>query len=136
MKYLEHEGLVTIGVLAERTGVSVPTIRYYEEIGLIPPAQRRPSGHRIYDAAAQELLAFIRSCRDFSFSIEQVRALVSLSDSAERDCVQARDIAQRHLDEVRNKLTELRELECSLASFVASCTDTCSPAELRRSAPS
>ncbi|MCW7536798.1 helix-turn-helix domain-containing protein [Aquabacterium sp. A7-Y] len=125
MKISEHDGQVTIGVLAERTGVNVPTIRYYEEIGLIPPARRRPSGHRVYDTAAHELLTFIRSCRDFGFSVEQVRALVSLTTSTERDCVEARDIAQRHLDEVRNKLTELRALERSLSRFVTSCNTEC-----------
>jgi len=125
VKNPESEEPVTIGVLAERTGVNVPTIRYYEEIGLIPPARRRPSGHRVYGAEARELLSFIRSCRDFGFSIEQVRALVSLTHSAERDCVEARDIAQQNLDEVRNKLTELRALERSLARFVTSCTTAC-----------
>ena len=125
MKTLDIEGPVTIGVLAARTGVNVPAIRYYEEIGLIPPAQRRPSGHRVYGPAAQQLLTFIRSCRDFGFSIEQVRALVALAHDAERDCVEARDIAQRHLDEVRNKLTELHALERSLVRFVSSCTTAC-----------
>ena len=121
----QMEASLTIGALAERTGCNTPTIRYYEEIGLIPAAQRRPSGHRVYDAAAQDLLTFIRSCRDFGFSIEQVRALVSLTTSSDRDCVEARDIAQQHLDAVRSKLTELRALERSLNRFVTSCTTAC-----------
>jgi len=125
MTTLQADAPLSIGALAERTGCNVPTIRYYEEIGLIPPAQRRPNGHRVYDAAAQELLTFIRSCRDFGFSIEQVRALVSLTHSADRDCVEARDIAQAHLEAVRSKLTELRVLERSLAKFVTSCTTAC-----------
>lgn len=125
MKVQHMEASLTIGVLAERTGCNTPTIRYYEEIGLIPPAQRRPSGHRVYDAAAQDLLTFIRSCRDFGFSIEQVRALVSLTTSSDRDCVEARDIAQQHLESVRSKLTELRALERSLNKFVTSCTTAC-----------
>ena len=116
---------MAIGALAERSGVNVPTIRYYEEIGLIPPAQRRPSGHRVYGPAEQELLSFIRSCRDFGFSIEQVRALVALTRDADRDCVEARAVAQTHLDAVRAKLTELRALERSLAKFVSSCTTAC-----------
>lgn len=116
---------LTIGELAERTGCNAPTIRYYEEIGLIPPALRKPSGHRTYGVATQELLTFIRSCRDFGFSIEQVRALVSLAASADRDCTEARDIAQEHLEAVRRKLTELRALERGLARFVASCTASC-----------
>lgn len=115
----------TIGQLAERTGCNVPTIRYYEEIGLIPPARRRPSGHRYYDAPAEELLAFIRRCRDFGFPIEQVRELVSLAHSEQRDCVETRDIAQAHLNTVRTKLAELRSLERSLARFVKSCSDMC-----------
>ncbi len=117
--------LLTIGELARRTGVNVPTIRYYEEIGLIPPPRRRSSGHRVYGVQAAELLTFIRSCRDFGFGIEQVRALVALTQADDRDCVEARDLAQRHLDEVRGKLTELRALERGLARFVASCTAAC-----------
>ena len=67
MKTQDPESGWTIGGLAERTRCNVPTIRYYEEIGLIPPAKRRPSGHRYYDAAAAQLLTFIRHCRDFGF---------------------------------------------------------------------
>ncbi len=114
-----------IGVLAERTGCNVPTIRYYEEIGLIPPPKRRPSGHRYYDTAAEELLTFIRHCRDFGFPIEQIRELVSLANSSDRDCIATRDIAQAHLDAVRAKQAELRVLERSLSKFVRSCTDMC-----------
>lgn len=115
----------TIGALAERTGCNVPTIRYYEEIGLLTRARRRPNGHRVYDAATEDLLTFIRSCRDFGFSINQVRALVSLATSVDQDCVEARDIAQTHLAVVRSKLSELRALERSLATFVTSCTTKC-----------
>jgi DNA-binding transcriptional MerR regulator len=114
-----------IGALAERTGLAVSAIRYYEEVGLIPPAQRRPSGHRVYDARVQQVLTLIRHCRDFGFSVEETRSLVQLSTSEERDCVEARDLAQAHLDTIRAKLTELRNLERSLARFVKSCGDEC-----------
>jgi DNA-binding transcriptional MerR regulator len=116
---------LSIGVLAERTGCSVPTIRYYEEIGLIPKAKRRPSGHRVYDAGAEELLGFIRRCRDFGFPVEQVRKLVALSQSSDRDCFETLEIAQTHLRAVRAKLAELRTLERSLARFAKSCSDMC-----------
>lgn len=116
---------LTIGTLAERTGLNVSAIRYYEEVGLIPEAQRRPSGHRIYSADAQELLTLIRHCRDFGFSVEDTKALVSLASSEDRDCVEAREIAQVHLDTVRNKLAELKALERSLNKFVTACTDQC-----------
>ena len=116
---------LAIGALGERTGCSVPTIRYYEDIGLIPPARRRASGHRVYDAKAEDLLTFIRRCRDFGFPVEQVRELVALSQSNERDCVETLHIAQQHLSAVREKLAELRELERSLARFAQACADSC-----------
>jgi MerR family transcriptional regulator, copper efflux regulator len=67
-----------IGDLAERTGTSVPTIRYYEEIGLLPRALRQAGGQRVYSADDVERLTFIRRCRDFDFSIDEVRALVAI----------------------------------------------------------
>jgi DNA-binding transcriptional MerR regulator len=125
MKTSPAAGLLTIGVIAQQTGCNVPTIRYYEQIGLIPPAKRRSSRHRVYDDKARELLTFIRRCRDFGFPIEQIRALISLAESEERDCVEMRDIAQTQLGVVRAKLLELHALERSLERFVQSCTETC-----------
>jgi len=125
MKTPQTEAALTIGALADRSGCSVPTIRYYEEIGLIPPARRRDSGHRVYDASAVGLLTFVRHCRDFGFPIEQVRELVSLAASEQRDCFETLDIAQAHLKAVRAKLAELRALERSLARFAKSCSEMC-----------
>jgi DNA-binding transcriptional MerR regulator len=125
MKNREWGGELTIGKLALRTGLNVSAIRYYEEIGLIPPAVRRPSGHRLYSAEVQELLALVKRCRSFGFSIEETRALVSLSSSGDRECGEARDIAQLHLDTVRSRLAELQDLERSLAGFVQACTEQC-----------
>lgn len=116
---------LSIGTVAKQTGCTVPTIRYYEEIGLLPPADRSDSGQRLYGDAAARRLSFIRRCRDFGFSIEQVRELVSLVDEPERPCTEVRDIAAVHLGEVQKKLKELRELETSLASFVNSCNVAC-----------
>jgi MerR family copper efflux transcriptional regulator len=125
MKEVQTADNLTIGALAKRTGCTVPTIRYYEEIGLIPPAKRRESGHRFYDGQALELLVFIRRCRDFGFPVEQVRELVVLSRSAERDCADTLGIAERHLQSVRAKLAELRELEKSLSRFARACAERC-----------
>lgn len=116
---------LTIGALAERTGLAVSAIRYYEEVGLIPEAMRRPSGHRVYDTEAQELLTLIRHCRDFGFSVDDTKALVSLASSNDKDCVEAREIAQVHLNAVRTKLAELQALERSLGRFVTACTEQC-----------
>ncbi|KPH05390.1 MerR family transcriptional regulator (plasmid) [Rhizobium acidisoli] len=120
-----HIRVFSIGALAKATGTSTPTIRYYEEIGLLPPANRTASGQRTYDESDIGRLTFIKQCRDFGFSIEQVRVLSDLSISSKRDCVETRDIAQAHLDEVRAKMVELRALETRLQGFVTRCNDVC-----------
>lgn len=120
-----HIPVFAIGALAKAAGVSAPTIRYYEEIGLIPKARRSASGQRYYEEADRSRLTFIKQCRDFGFRIEQVRVLLDLSISRDRDCVETRDIAQSHLDEVRRKLEELRALETRLMAFVKRCNDAC-----------
>ena len=116
---------LTIGAMAERTGCNVPTIRYYEEIGLLPKACRTPGGRRFYGEPDFRQLLFIRRCRDFGFSIEQVRALASLTESADSDCYGARDLVQSHLAAIREKLVELKALEQSLAGLVESCNAAC-----------
>ncbi len=120
-----HVRVLTIGQLAKSASVTTPTIRYYEEIGLLPQAGRSPAGQRIYDDSDLERLTFIRRCRDFGFSIDQVRTLAGLSISTDQDCSQVRDIAQAHLTEVRAKLAELRGLEVSLQRFASQCDAVC-----------
>jgi MerR family transcriptional regulator, copper efflux regulator len=120
-----HVRVFTIGALAKAAGVSTPTIRYYEEIGLLPPAGRTTGGQRNYGESDLSRLTFIKQCRDFGFGIDQVRVLLELSISADRDCIETRDIAQRHLDEVQDRLAELRTLEKRLKAFVKRCNIAC-----------
>ena len=117
---------LSIGLVARRTGATVPTVRYYEDIGLLPPAARTEAGQRSYDETTIRRLVFIRRCRDFGFSIEQVRELVGLVDEPDRPCAEVRDIAAVHLAQVRQKLEELKSLEASLNAFVCSCDTACS----------
>jgi DNA-binding transcriptional MerR regulator len=116
---------LTIGILASQTKTNVPTIRYYEEIGLLPRAQRASNGHRYYQDGDLKRLSFIKRCRDFGFPIEQIRELVDLFEDGDRACIEVRDMAQTHLNTVREKLKEMRQLEASLAAFVASCDEAC-----------
>ena len=118
--------VLTIGALALRSNCSVPTIRYYEQIGLIPHPQRAANGHRYFRQADLTRLTFIKRCRDFGFPIEQVRDLVLMFDDGNRACSEVRTLAQTHLDQVRLKLHEMRELEASLSAVVANCDATCS----------
>jgi MerR family transcriptional regulator, copper efflux regulator len=115
--------MMRIGILAERTGTTVPTIRYYEEIGLLRPAARS-GGQRTYDNEDVRRLSFIRRCRDFDFSIEDIRALLSLLHNG-KSCTEARKLAENRLAELRRRRAELQALEASIASLVTCCAETC-----------
>ena len=112
-----------IGNLAERTGTTVATIRYYEQIGLLRPVARS-GGQRIYDNEDARRLGFIRRCREFELSIEEIRALLSLMQRGE-SCTEARKLAERHLVELRRKLDSLRALERSIAALITECAASC-----------
>lgn len=116
---------LSIGALARRSGATPPTIRYYEQIGLLRRPDRRDGGHRVYGEADLKRLTFIRRCRDFGFPIEQVRELVSVIEDADRSCTDVRDLAQAQLVSVRARMDELRELEASLTEFVVDCNARC-----------
>jgi len=114
-----------IGTLARRTGTTVPTIRYYEEIGLLPRADRRAGGQRTFGDDTTARLRFIRRCRDFGFSIPQVRTLLALMRDATRSCDETRDLAAGHLAAVRAKREDLQRLEQVIAGLVARCETAC-----------
>jgi DNA-binding transcriptional MerR regulator len=116
---------LTIGALSSETHCTVPTIRYYEQIGLLPRPARASNGHRYYREDDLKRLTFIKRCRDFGFPIEQVRDLAGLFEDGDRACVEVRDLAQVHLEQVRAKLEEMRQLEASLEAFVGSCDAAC-----------
>lgn len=116
---------ISIGELSARADCTVPTIRYYEQIGLMPKPSRGANGHRCYRDDDLKRLTFIRRCRDFGFPIDRVRDLAGLFTDGGRACVEVRDLASEQLGQVRARLAELRQLEASLASLVSSCNAAC-----------
>ena len=117
--------VLTIGELARRVGVAVPNIRYYEEIGVLPKARRTASGQRFYDADDLERLKFIRNCRNLGFPLEQVRALLRLSESENRSCNEARDLAAEQLRLVEVRIKDLQALALDLRGQIAECEGSC-----------
>ncbi len=113
--------MLSIGEMAKRTGVKVPTIRYYEQMGLISAADRTGGNQRRYETSDLERLAFIRHARDLGFPIEAIRELLALSGHPERPCERADEIAREQLAEVREKIARLRKLEQELARIAACC---------------
>jgi len=113
-----------IGELADAAGTTAPTIRYYEQIGLLP-SPTRVGGQRRYGDEDVRRVTFVRRCRDLDFSLEQVRSLVKLMVDKERSCLEARDLAEAHLAAVHAKLTDLRALQSSLAGLIDAAYDDC-----------
>jgi MerR family mercuric resistance operon transcriptional regulator len=118
---------LTIGRLAEAAGVNPETVRYYERIKLMPSPARTASGHRAYEEGHVQRLAFIRRGRELGFSIEQIRALLSLAEPSRASCAEAREIARTRLDEVRSKLADLVRIEGVLAATIAQCSGDAVP---------
>lgn len=113
--------MLTIGKLSAATGVKVPTIRYYEEIGLMPAPERSAANQRLYGAAAKRRLAFIRHARDLGFPLEAIRDLLSLSDHPDSSCAGADAIARAQLAAVRFRIARLRALEDELTRMIGAC---------------
>ncbi|WP_322893830.1 MULTISPECIES: helix-turn-helix domain-containing protein [unclassified Yoonia] len=113
--------MLTIGSLAKRTGTKVQTIRYYEQIGLMPEPGRSAGGQRRYDLAQLDRLAFIRHARQLGFALEAIRELLDLSDHPNRPCADADAIAARQLRQVEQRMVRLDALRTELARMVHEC---------------
>lgn len=110
-----------IGTLGRATDTNVETIRYYERIGLLSKPPRTDGNYRAYGAPDLARLSFIRRARDLGFSLDQVRALLELSDDKARDCATVDDLARDHLAEVERKIADLEALKAALSDLIASC---------------
>ena len=113
--------MLTIGKLSAAAGVKVPTIRYYEQIGLLPEADRSTGNQRLYDKTTLERLSFIRHARDLGFPLEAIRELLSMADQPDISCAAADDIARRQLGAVRERITRLQALQTELERMVVQC---------------
>lgn len=111
----------TIGRLSRETGCKVQTIRFYEEIGLLPAPRRSTGNQRLYAPADVQRLTFIRHCRDLGFPLDAIRELLGLADRPDRSCAAADRIASAHLAEVERRIARLRALETELRRMLAEC---------------
>jgi Cu(I)-responsive transcriptional regulator len=114
-------GHLAIGDLGRLTRTKVETIRYYESIGLLAAPARTAGNYRAYGPEHLNRLSFIRRSRDLGFSLDQVRALLDLSDDRDRSCRAIDTIAKEHLAEVDRKIADLRALRRELASMIEQC---------------
>lgn len=114
--------MLTIGTLAKKTGTKVQTVRYYEQIGLMPEPGRTEGGQRRYGDAELDRLAFIRHARQLGFGLEAIRELLDLSDHPDRRCDEADAIARRQLRQVQQRMARLEALKTELERMIAECS--------------
>ncbi|MFV1590932.1 helix-turn-helix domain-containing protein [Phaeobacter sp. JH20_36] len=113
--------MLTIGTLGKRTGTKVQTIRYYEEIGLMPEAGRTAGGQRRYGESDLDRLSFIRHARQLGFGLEAIRQLLNLADHPGQSCSHADSIAQRQLKDVADRIARLEALQTELQRMIREC---------------
>jgi DNA-binding transcriptional MerR regulator len=111
----------SIGTLSKETGCKVPTIRYYEQVGLMPTPARTRGNQRRYSDTHRQRLIFIRHSRDLGFSPDAIRELLTLSDDPNQSCAEADAIAQRQLEAVEIRLSQLEALKAELEHMVHQC---------------
>ena len=112
---------VVIGEAARRAGVSARMVRHYESLGLLPPVHRTDNGYRQYTEADVHALRFIRRGRDLGFSIEEIGVLLGLWKNQDRASSQVKEIAQRHISALTERIAAMQAMQRTLQSLVHCC---------------
>ena len=118
---MSFKGRLSIGDVANATGVKVVTIRYYEQIGLLPFPSRTDGNYRAYNQEHIRGLRFIRRCRDLGFTLEQVRDLLRLASRKNEACSEVDQITMQHLADIETKVSDLSRLATELRRISDCC---------------
>jgi len=125
-----------IGEVAQKTGLSIDAIRFYEKTGLMPRPARTQGGYRLYRPKEVADLEFIQKAQQLGFSLNEIRELFSIQRRPQETCVHVRDLIAQKLAVVRGKIEELQTLEAALAASLKQCRKALRrPAEHRDSCP-
>jgi MerR family mercuric resistance operon transcriptional regulator len=112
---------VPIGIVSQRSGCSIDTIRFYEKAGVLPQALRTESGRRTYNEEDVARITFIRRARELGFSLDEVRGLLALAEGSGDACEQVQSLAQYHLNEIVTKIADLTTMKAALGALVTQC---------------
>jgi MerR family copper efflux transcriptional regulator len=111
-----------IGELAKRSGVSTKAIRYYEQIGVLPPPARTPAGYRDHDETALRRLGFVQAAQALGFTLGEIRQIIALRDRSETPCEHVTHMLTIHAAELDRRITELRALRTALRQLAERAT--------------
>lgn len=112
---------VNIGSAAQRSGISAKMVRHYESLGLLPRVARTDSGYRQYNEADVHTLQFIKRGRDLGFSMAEIAELVGLWHNRKRASANVKRIAQRHLDDLAQRIEAMQAMQRTLVSLLDHC---------------
>jgi len=112
---------MNIGDAASQSGLTAKTIRYYEESGLIRPAQRASNGYRFYTEADIHTLTFLRHARNLGFTVDECGQLLSLYEDRGRQSSDVKKVVKRHLGHIDTKIEELERMRKTLRQLLANC---------------
>ena len=113
--------VLQIGTASRRTGLSIDAIRFYQKSGLLKPPARTAAGYRVFTEAEIVELQFIARAQDLGFSLAEIKELVSLRNEDGRSCPEVRSLIRRKLQNVREKIAGLTELENELSRAMRAC---------------
>jgi Cd(II)/Pb(II)-responsive transcriptional regulator len=113
---------VKIGELAKATSCSIQTIRYYEKEQLLPSPERSEGNYRIYSTATVTQLLFIKQCRSLDLSLAEIKQLLNLSRSPSSQCSDINQMIDVHIQQVEERIQELRLLQQQLRNLGESCS--------------
>lgn len=112
---------VNIGEAARQSGVSAKMLRHYESLGLLGKVNRTDSGYRLYSPADVHTLRFIKRCRDLGFSMAEIGELVGLWQNKRRASANVKKIAQRHMDELSERIAAMQAMQRTLSTLLHCC---------------
>lgn len=113
--------MLPIGDLAKQSGVKIPTIRYYESIGLLPEPARSEGNRRLYPPEAVRRLRFIRHARELGFEIGAIRRLAQMAQNPGEPCCEADRLARERLSEIEDKIARLAAQRDELVRMIGDC---------------
>ena len=116
-------GPLTIGQLAQRAGVGIETVRFYEREGLIPEPPRRPSGYRDFPVETVTRILFIRRAKDLGFSLKEISELLELRVRPRRNCAVVKRNADAKITDIDTKITALRRMRRALTHLTKACEE-------------
>lgn len=112
---------MNIGQAAKQSGISAKMIRYYEDIGLLPASKRTDAGYRMYSESDIKMLKFIHHSRELGFSTEQMKELLGLWKNQDRQSAEVKQLAQKHINALNQKIADLQTMVSSLQHSVDCC---------------